>query len=92
MSDDTLTQIIGEHIGDHIGRNIRPLLKWAYAGVGTLVMGTAFVVGMWYDLKTSTSEAQRDASKALNKTEQHLEPMINNHETRIAVMEARRTK
>jgi len=88
MSDDTLTQIIG----DHISRNIRPLLKWVYAGVTTLVVGTALVVGMWRDLKANAEEAQRDATKALYKTEQHLEPMLNNHETRIAVMESRRPK
>jgi len=92
MSDDTLIQIIGEHIGEHIGRNIRPLLKWAYTGVAAIVGGTAMVVGMWYDLKGTTADAQRDATKALNMTEQHLEPMLNNHETRIAVMEARSPK
>lgn len=88
MSDDTLTQIIGEHIS----RNIRPLIKWAYAGVTTLVVGTALVVGMWRDLKANAEEAQRDATRALNKADQHIEPMLNNHETRIAVMEDRRAK
>lgn len=88
MSDDTLMNLIAEHIG----RNIRPIIKLAWAAVLILVGGTATVVGMWHDLKDGTASAQNDATRAIQKTEQHVEPMLNNHETRIAVMEARRTK
>jgi len=60
MSDDTLSQLIADAIAAHLA----PVVKWLYAVFAGVIVGTAFVVGMVYDVKYSIVDAKRDADEA----------------------------
>ena len=85
MSDDTLTSLITEAIG----HNLSPLIRWLYGVFAAVIVGTAFVVGMVYDVKQGIHEAAKDATEAKSASINNKEA-IQRHETRIAVLESRR--
>lgn len=60
MSDDTLTELVARAIAS----NLRPLVGWLYAVFAAVVLGTATLVGMWYDMRHSVAEARRLGAEA----------------------------
>ncbi len=60
MSDDTLSQLVA----DAIAANISPLVRWLYAVFAAVIVGTAFVVGMVYEVKFGITDAKREAGEA----------------------------
>lgn len=84
MSDDTLSQLIAEAIK----RNISPVVKWLYATFAGVIVGTAFVVGMVYDVKYSIDTARREAAEA-KASASDLRATVIGHDRSIAVLESR---
>ena len=91
MSDDTLSQLVTEAIA----HNLSPLLKWMYGTFGAVILGTAFVVGMVYDVrygiieaKHNASEAQATADKAMQSTVD-LRATVIGHDRDIAILKVR---
>lgn len=60
MSEDTLSQLVA----DAIAHNISPLIRWLYAVFASVIAGTAFVVGLWADVRYGLVDVKRDASEA----------------------------
>ena len=85
MSDDTLTSIITAAIGRHLA----PIIKWLYGVFAAVIAGTAFVVGMVYDVRQGIRDAAKDATEAKTASSNNQEA-IHRHETRIAILESRR--
>jgi len=83
MSDDTLSQLVAEAIS----QNISPLIKWLYATFAGVVVGTAFVVGMVYDVKYSIDGAKKDAAEA-KAAATDLRATVIGHDRSIAVIES----
>lgn len=60
MSDDTLSELVA----DAIAHNLSPVVKWLYAVFAAVIVGTAFVVGMVYEVKYGIIDAKREAGEA----------------------------
>lgn len=84
MSDDTLSQLVAEAIRD----NLAPIVKWLYATFAGVAVGTAFVVGMVYDVKSGIENAKRDAQEAKHSVGD-LRATVHGHDRSIAVLEAK---
>ena len=92
MSDDTLSQLVAESIAHHIS----PLVRWLYAVFAAVIVGTAFVVGMVYEVKYGITDAKRDAGEAkatalsaLQATTD-LRTTVTGHDRDIAVLKSQR--
>lgn len=85
MSDDTLTSLLGEAISKHIS----PLMKGIYGLLAASIVGTAFVVGMWYDVRYSVETARREASEA-RQAAADLRATVIGHDRDIAVLKFQR--
>lgn len=83
MSDDTLSQLVTQAIG----ANLSPVMKWLYATFATVIVGTAFVVGMVYDVHQGIKEATQSAAQA-NEAINALKPVVQKHESTLAVLQA----
>lgn len=84
MSDDTLSQLVTEAIRD----NFHPILKWLYATFAGVIVGTAFIVGMVYDVKSGIESAKREASQATEGIKD-LRAAVHVHDRDIAVLQSR---
>lgn len=60
MSDETLTDLVAEAIA----HNLSPVVRWLYAVFAAVIVGTAFIVGMVYDVKYGINDAKREAGAA----------------------------
>lgn len=83
MSDATLSKLVASAIA----ANLAPVVRWLYATFATVILGTAFVVGMVYDVKQGIKDAAKDAEKA-NTSISVLAPTVSTHASKIAVIEA----
>lgn len=83
MSNDTLTDIIARSIG----ANLAPVVKWLYATFAAVIVGTACVVGMVYDVRAGIAQARREAEEA-KELATHLMTLVSKHEVRLAVHDA----
>ena len=94
MSDDTLSQLVAEAIS----RNISPVVKWLYATFAGVIVGTAFVVGMVYDVKYSIDTARREAADAQREAREaaefgkDLRATVVGHDRDIAVIKSHISK
>jgi hypothetical protein len=87
MSDETLTHLVTAAIAE----NLSPLLKWLYGVFLAVVVGTAFVVGMVYDVKGGIEEAKRNAEQA-RKAAEEMRGLVLAHDKSINILEFRATK
>lgn len=83
MSDDTLSQLVAEAIA----QNLKPLMGWAYAVFASVIVGTAFVVGMVYEVRGGIRDAQRDAAQA-REAVGDLRATVTGHERSITVLDS----
>lgn len=83
MSDAILSKLVASAIA----ANLAPVVRWLYATFATVILGTAFVVGMVYDVKQGIKDATKDAEKA-NTSIGVLAPTVSTHASKIAVIEA----
>lgn len=83
MSDDNLTRLLAETIR----QNFAPLVKWLYATFAGVIVGTAFVVGMVYDVKSGIENAKRDAYEARREVET-MRSTVGEHDRSIAILES----
>ena len=83
MSDDTLTSLVTHAIADHLA----PLVKWLYATFAAVIVGTAFVVGMVYDVKAGIEEAKREARSA-GEGVKELRAAVISHDRDLAVLKS----
>ena len=92
MSDDTLTQLVAEAIAQHLS----PVVRWLYAVFAAVIVGTAFVVGMVYDVKYGITDAKRDAGDAKAtavsaiQLTTDLRAVVVGHDRDIAVLKSQR--
>jgi hypothetical protein len=87
MSDETLTHLVTAAIA----ANLSPLLKWLYGVFLAVVLGTAFVVGMVYDVRSGIEEAKRNAEQARRAAEE-MRGLVLAHDKSINILEFRATK
>lgn len=86
MSGEQMDEV-QQWLGDAMARNLKPLLYAMYSGMLLLIIGTASVVGTWYDLRESTRAAKEEAAAAKTAIETQVKPTMANHETRLVVLE-----
>lgn len=56
--------MLSQLVARSIATNLRPLVGWLYAVFAAVVLGTATLVGMWYDMRHAVAEAQRLGAEA----------------------------
>lgn len=84
MSDDTLSQLVAEAIA----RNIAPVVRWLYGTFASVIVGTIFVVGMVYDVRSSIEDAKREANNA-SEGVKDLRAVVNGHDRAITILETK---
>lgn len=89
MSDDTLSQLVTQAIAASVSRNFGPILKWLYATFTGVIIGTVFVVGMVYDVRSEVRDAKREATEAKSDA-QNLRSLVLSHDRSIGILEDRR--
>ena len=83
MSDDKLTSLVTHAIAEHLS----PVVKWLYATFAGVICGTAFIVGMVYDVRTGIRDAQREAREA-SELGKDLRATVVGHDRDIAVIKS----
>lgn len=90
--------MLSQLVAKAIASNLRPLVGWLYAVFTAVVLGTAALVGMWYDLKHAVADAERVAleakeSAAEGRTEvRTLAGTVAAHSLEIAVLKSQRAR
>lgn len=94
MSEDTFSQLVAKSIAS----NLQPLVGWLYAVFAAVALGTATLVGMWYDLKHAVAGAERMAveskAEAAGGREEvrTLAGTVAAHSLELAVLKAQRAR